>query len=291
MFSKQMVLTIGVVLLIAVCIILISVSGKNPAATSGVESVPISFTAPFQNAVTGSIRFIRDVWRHYFFLISTSIENDRLKKALAESEEKVFQCSEIELSNQRLRTFLNFQKTKTDPVVAAEVIGKDPSPWFRTITIDKGAVDGIRKGLPVVVPEGIIGQVVSASAHYAKVILMIDRNSAVDALVQRSRARGIIKGHSTDRCLFEYVLRKNDVSVGDIVIASGLDGVYPKGLRVGRVSSIIRRNAGIFQEVEVTPYVDFEKLEEVLVVLRASGLSREEEESTLEATRKESEEP
>lgn len=285
-----MVLTIGIVLLIAIGIILISVSGRNPAATSGVESVPVSFVAPFQNAVTGSIRFIRNIWHHYFHLVSTAKENDRLKRALAESEEKIFQCSEIELSNQRLRTFLNFQKTKTDPVVAAEVIGKDPSPWFRTIIIDKGAVDGIRKGLPVVVPEGIIGQVMSASAHYAKVILMIDRNSAVDALVQRSRARGIIKGYSTDRCFFEYVLRKNDVKVGDIVMASGLDGVYPKGLRIGRVSGIVRRNAGIFQQVEVTPYVDFEKLEEVLVVLRSSGISEETEADTPEVSDKESEE-
>ncbi len=270
MFSKQMVLTIGVVFLIAGCIILISVSGRHPAATSGVEGTPVSFVAPFQNAVTSSTRFIRNIWRHYFFLVSTSKENDRLKKALDRSREKIFQCSEIELSNQRLRTFLNFQKTKTDPVLAAEVIGKDPSLWFRTIIIDKGLDDGIRKGLPVVVPEGIIGQVMSASSHYSKVILMIDRNSAVDALVQRSRARGIIKGHSTDQCFFEYVLRKNDVRVGDVVIASGLDGVYPKGLRVGHVSGVIKRNAGIFQQVEVTPYVDFEKLEEVLVVLASS---------------------
>jgi rod shape-determining protein MreC len=118
-----------------------------------------------------------------------------------------------------------------------------------------------------VVPKGIAGQVTEVSSHYSKVLLIIDPNSAVDALVQSDRARGIIKGDAAGRCLFKYVLRKNDIAVGDIVVSSGLDGVFPKGLAVGKVSSIFKPKAGIFQEVTVTPYVDFEKLEEVLVVL------------------------
>jgi rod shape-determining protein MreC len=99
-------------------------------------------------------------------------------------------------------------------------------------------------------------------------MLIIDRNSAVDALVQRSRARGIIKGASADECRFEFVLRKNDVQVGDTVVASGFDGVYPKGLRIGHISDLSERSSDIFYEITVTPYVDFEKLEEVLVILR-----------------------
>jgi rod shape-determining protein MreC len=99
-------------------------------------------------------------------------------------------------------------------------------------------------------------------------MLIIDRNSAVDALVQRSRARGIIKGASADQCRFEFVLRKNDVQVGDTVVASGFDSVYPKGLRIGYVSDLSERSADIFYEITVTPFVDFEKLEEVLVILR-----------------------
>ena len=89
----------------------------------------------------------------------------------------------------------------------------------------------------------------------------------MDALVQRTRSRGLVKGGLGGECLFKYVLRKHEIRVGDTVISSGLDGVYPKGLHIGRISGVIRRNAGIFQQVTVTPYVDFEKLEQVLVML------------------------
>ena len=96
--------------------------------------------------------------------------------------------------------------------------------------------------------------------------MLIDPNSAVDALVQQTRARGIVKGGGPDYCVFDYVLRKHEISVGDTVVSSGLDGVFPKGLRVGRISEIVRLNAGIFQKVSVTPYVDFEILEEVFII-------------------------
>ena len=115
--------------------------------------------------------------------------------------------------------------------------------------------------------EGIVGQIIGVSRWHAKVLLVIDQNSAVDALVQSSRARGIVKGESTERCQLKYVLRKHEINLGDTVISSGLDGVFPKGLRVGRVSSVVRPNSGIFQSVSVAPYVDFETLEEVLIIL------------------------
>ncbi len=258
---------IGVVFLITASIIFLSITVRRPSFSSGPERIPIAIVGPFHTATTHFLRSVRGIWKHYFFLISAARENDRLKKELSHITELNNRCNEIELSNLRLRDFLNFQKSETHNVLAAEVIGKDSSPWFKTIIIDKGLDDGIKKGLPVVVPEGIVGQVINASNHYSKVLLIIDINSAVDALVQRSRAVGIVKGKSIGRCFFKYVLRKNDVQVGDVVVSSGLDGVYPKGLRLGHISEVIKRNSGIFQEVEVTPYVDFEKLEEILIVL------------------------
>ena len=162
---------------------------------------------------------------------------------------------------------LDFQKNISERVVAAEVIGKDPSTWFKTVIIDKGEADGLTRGLPVVMPQGIAGQVIEVANHYSKVMLILDRNSAVDSLVQRTRARGVIKGESTDQFRLDYVLRKKDVRVGDIIVSSGLDGIYPKGLRIGYVSEVIEHDADIFHEVIITPFVDFEKLEEVLVIL------------------------
>ena len=266
MFSKKMFLIVGVIILITVNIILLSFSSKSQS-TFGLGRVGLSLVSPFQELVTRSIRFARDIWEHYFSLVSVAHENENLKKSLNQFVAKSNQWHEIDLANARLRNLLNFQKAPTNKVVAAEVIGKDPSGWFKTIIIDKGKSDGLKKGLSVVLPAGIVGQVIETTSHYSKVMLVIDRNSAVDALVQRSRARGIIKGESADQCQFEFVLRKHDVQIGDTVIASGLDGVYPKGLRIGRVADISQRNADIFYEIAVAPFVDYEKLEEVLVII------------------------
>ncbi len=267
MFSKRTALIVLVVFLIAASMIFLSITVRRPHTSLGAGRISVAIMGPFQAAATRSIISLRDIWKYYFFLISTEKENDRLKKELNRAVEIRNQCNEIRLSNLRLRSFLNFKKTETGEVIAAEVTGKDSSPWFKAVIIDKGLADGVERGMPVVVPEGIVGQVVNVSGRYSKVLLIIDINSAVDALVQRSRARGIIKGRSVGRCLFKYVLRKNDVKVGDTVVSSGLDGVYPKGLRIGHVTGIVRRSSGIFQEVTITPYVDFDKLEEVLVVL------------------------
>lgn len=270
MFSRKMVVIVGLVVLAVANIILLSITSRRGYPSTGGVGVAISLTAPFQKMVSNSLGLVKDIWGHYFFLISVAEENVRLKRALAQAIEKNNQCNELELSNLRLRSLLNFRKIVNEPVLAAEVIGKDPSSWFKTIIIDKGRSEGVQKGLPVLVPEGIAGQVTEVSNHYSKVLLIIDRNSAVDAMVQRTRARGVIKGQPSGRCRFKYVLRKHDVQIGDTVVSSGLDGVFPKGLRVGYVSDFIKRSAGIFQDVSVTPYVDFEKIEEVFVVLSYS---------------------
>ena len=261
-----MVIIVGAVALIVVNIIILSVNSSRYSSYGSGRSA-IFFIAPFQETFTRSVQFLKNIWGHYFFLVSVAKENDNLKKTINHAIYKNNKYREIEISNFRLRNLLNFRKTMTNQVLVAEVVGQDPSPWFKTIIIDKGKSDGVEKGLPVVVPEGIAGQIIDISCNYSKVLLIIDRNSAVDALVQRTRARGLIKGQSDGRCLSKYVLRKNDIKVGDTVVSSGLDGVFPKGLRVGYVTEIVKRNSGIFQEVTVMPYVDFEKLEEVLVVL------------------------
>jgi len=267
MFSKKMVVIVGVILLIAINIIVLSINKRHGDLPYGIGRIAIYTIAPFQNAVTHSIRFVKNVWNQYFFLISVAKENENLKKALSYAIGENEKRNEIELTNYRLRKLLNFKKTIDHQVLPAEIVGKDPSPWYQAILIDKGKSDGVEKGQPVVIPEGIAGQVTEVLNNYSKVLLIIDQNSAVDALVQRTRARGVIKGDSTDRYLFKYVLRKHDVRVGDTIVSSGLDGVFPKGLRIGYVSEVVKPSSGIFQDVTVAPFIDFEKLEEVLVLL------------------------
>ncbi len=273
MFSKKTAMIVAVIIVIAVNITAgIFVSQRR---STGIGDISVSLTAPFQEAFTKSVRFVRDIWRHYFFLVSAAKINDNLKKALSHAVEKENQYKEANLANDRIRRLLEFRKTIADRVVAAEIIGKDPSPWFKSIIIDKGWKDGIKKGLPVLDPEGIVGLVTEVSPNYSKVLLIIDQNSSVDALIQNSRAWGIIRGKSSSQCIFKYVLRKHEIREGDTVVSSGLDGVFPKGVRVGEVSKVTKHKTGaIFQEVFVTPYVDFEKLEEVLIILKSEDLRR-----------------
>jgi len=266
MFSKRMILVAVVIVLVAVNVILLTITGKQTTAPSGLGKGALVVVAPFQKQLTTWVQSIKNIWNHYFFLVATAQENQRLKQALEESHQRLNRLNETELANQRLRHLLGFEDDIPQPMIAARVVGKDPSPWSKTVIVDKGVRDTVREGTPVVIPEGIVGVVVEASARYAKVLLLIDPNSAVDALVQKTRARGIVKGGDADRCVFDYVLRKHDISVGDTVVSSGLDGVFPKGLRVGRISEIVRQNAGIFQKVVVTPFVDFEILEEVFII-------------------------
>jgi rod shape-determining protein MreC len=261
-----MILIAVVIFLVAVNIILLTIAGKNAHAPSGIGRGAMIVLAPFQKQLTRSVQAVKNIWNRYFFLASAARENQRLKKELGLHLQRLNDCAEAELANERLRKLLGFEPDVQQAMLAARVVGRDPSPWAKTIVIDKGTRNSVRQGAPVVVPEGVVGVVVEASARYAKVLLLIDPNSAVDAVVQSSRARGIVKGAGSGFCVFDYVLRKHQVRVGDNVISSGLDGVFPKGLRVGRISEVVRQNAGIFQNVSLTPYVDFEVLEEVFVI-------------------------
>ncbi|MFW5811201.1 MAG: rod shape-determining protein MreC [Thermodesulfobacteriota bacterium] len=267
MFSKKTVLVVGIILFFAVNLIFLSLSIRHHDSSFGTEPYAISVAGPFQNIFSYLIGKIENVWYGYFFLVSAAEENQYLRRALGQAVEKAGRCDELLLSNRRLRRLLDFKDRIDNRVVAAEVIARDPSPWFKSIVINKGKAEGVKVSLPVVIPEGVVGIVTDVSAHYAKVLMLIDRNSAMDALVQRTRARGMIKGAADNLCTFEYVLRRHDVIVGDIIVSSGLDGVFPKGLRVGRVSNIVKQSSGIFQEITVTPFADFETLEEVLVIL------------------------
>lgn len=268
MFSRKTLVIAGLLFLLAVNSVVFSYNyiRKSSFYPAAVETV-LFFVAPLQEGVSNTTGFVENVWSRYFSLVGAAKENERLRRELAEARHKAHLCKENTLLNARLESFLDFEEDVAYETAIADVVGREPTAWFQSIIINKGKTDGVSAGLPVMVPEGIVGQVSGVSGHYAKVLLLIDRNSAVDTMVQRTRARGIVRGLSSSVCNFEFALHKADITIGDIVITSGLDGIFPKGLRVGRVSKIIRRSSGIFQEIEITPSVDFNRLEEVMVIL------------------------
>jgi rod shape-determining protein MreC len=270
MFSKKTMVAAGAIILIVLNGIVFSFNyiRKSSFQAAAVETA-LFFVSPVQELVTGIIDAGEGVWRQYFYLVDTARDNQKLRRNLAIARQRIHALEEIENTNKRLEKIVDFHNSSSLEMQAAEVVAKDPSPWYHTVIINKGRAHGVKKGSPVLVPDGVVGQVTDLSSGYSKVLLIIDRNNAVDGLVQRTRARGVILGDGSQGCRFEFVLRRQDVEVGDLIITSGLDGIYPKGLRIGWVSKVIRRNSGIFQEIEITPSTDFHKLEEVLVVTDA----------------------
>jgi rod shape-determining protein MreC len=196
-------------------------------------------------------------------------ENASLKKKLNHLEIENSKYQELLLANQRLQKLLNFQESTDEPLLPARVIGWDSSGLFKSIIIDKGEDDGLTINMPAVSSEGVVGRVVSVSAHYAQVLLITDQNSAVDGLLQRSRGRGTLKGRGSGQCYFDYVIKTRDVKVGDVIVTSGMGGMFPKGLLLGTVSEIEESPHEFFKQVQVAPAVDLSKVEEVLVVLRS----------------------
>jgi rod shape-determining protein MreC len=273
MFSKKTMVIAGLLFLVVLNGIVFSFnyirkSAFHPAA---VETV-LFFVAPLQEGVSRTTGFAENIWSRYFNLVSVDRENEILRRKLAEAYHEIHFYKEKTLLNERLESFFDFREETAYETVIADVVGREPSAWYQSVIINKGKADGVRVGLPVTIPEGIVGQVTGVSKHYSKVLLIIDRNNAVDAMVQRTRARGIVKGLSSSVCNFEYALHSAEITTGDVVITTGFDGIFPKGLRVGRISKIIRRSSGIFQEIEITPFVDFHRLEEVMVILNPAEI-------------------
>ncbi len=157
------------------------------------------------------------------------------------------------------------------PSISADIIGKDSSLWTHTLIINRGAQDGLKNGMPVIDADGIVGQIVDTSPHYAKVLLAIDPNSAIDVLIQRSRKQGILKG-TGDGFELQYVQKSVDIREGDVAITSGFGDLFPKGLMAGVVSKVVKSRRGMFQKIAITPAVDFQKLETVVVLLAESPL-------------------
>jgi rod shape-determining protein MreC len=201
-----------------------------------------------------------------------------LKQKVTELQEENRRIIEVKLANERLKQLLQFREETPLSMIGAEVIGQDPSSWFKSVTVDKGEKDGVKKGMAVICSVGIIGQILKTAPDYATVLLITDYNSAVDSIVQRTRAKAIVEGKGENRCQLKYLLRTDEVAVGDAVVTSGLGGNFPKGLMVGEVKKVDKKGHGVFQYAELAPSVDMTKLEEVFVIMEPVRSSPPQEE-------------
>jgi rod shape-determining protein MreC len=252
-------------------ILLVSTVGRQQFGSS--HKLILEITGPIHEATTSVLTALGNTWLDYKSLWSVREENKRLQLQLREAWAINNQYREAVATNLRLQKLLNFKETLAPPTLTAQIVGRDPSPWFKTVIIDRGSSDGIQKGMPAVTIEGVVGQILDTSPHYAKVLLAIDPNSAIDVLVQRTRVRGILKGTREGGYLLQYVLKNSDVEENDHVVTSELGGVFPKGLLVGTVSQVIIDRRGMFQQIDIEPSVDFTKLEDMIIIMKKTAFT------------------
>jgi rod shape-determining protein MreC len=244
----------------------LSLSLKRSPALRKVQEMVVSMTAPGLAGLEYVGRSAKQLWQGYFYLVGVRRENAVLQRQLEEYKQREVRFQEAQQALTRLEALLDLKRQVALPVIGARVIAYDPTLWSRSAIINQGKAQGVQEGLPVLAPQGIVGRIVVVYPEYSKVMLIVDRKSGADAMVQRTRIRGMLKGKGGNRCSLEFVPKSADVQVGDLVLASGLVGLYPKGLVFGKVTAANKKNPGVFQEIEVTPNVDLSTLEEVLVV-------------------------
>jgi len=209
---------------------------------------------------------IGNTWTGYINLVSARRENERLKQDLARSQNENIQLQETARAAARLQEFLELKKNAAYHLLAASVIGRDPTNWYRTLMINKGSREGIAVDMGVITPSGVVGRVIKTGPAVSQVLLMTDRNSTVAALTQRSRDEGLVEGTEKGLARIKYLSLLADVKEGDLVLTSGLTGSFPKGLPIGTIGRVTKKELDLFKEAEVIPGMDFSTIEEVLVV-------------------------
>lgn len=250
-------------------VILISAQVNSRHGVPVLESVTFGVFSEVQRGTASGISGFQRVWNGYVDLRQAHVENELLKRQLADAMVEIQQQRASAVRARGLEQLLELRDRSDLRTTAAEIIAAGATPEFRTVSIDKGSRDGVQRDMAVIAPTGVVGRVVIPSTRNAKVQLMIDRNAAAGAVIERSRAQGVIVGTGEPELRLEYVSEVADVVVGDTVVSSGIDGIYPKGFVIGTVTRV-DKSGGAYRSILVEPAVDFSSLEEVLVVLTPS---------------------
>ncbi|HTM09919.1 MAG TPA: rod shape-determining protein MreC [Verrucomicrobiae bacterium] len=251
---------------VLVSLYIIAPAAKGQHRSDPIGPLLIAVMRPLQSGIQASVIGIREFFMNYAALRGVATENDRLKTRVRELEGEKSRLLEEEATNKRLRELMEFRSEWAPKSMTASVIANSASAYFHSLIIDKGKNDGVERGMAVISALGVVGQVVAVTSRNAKVLLVTDPHSGVDAMDQRSRGRGIVSGSLENGPVMKYVKRSEDLKEGDRLVTSGLDGVFPKGLMIGTISKVNKKSVGLFQYIEVSLAVDPERVEEVLVV-------------------------
>ncbi|MGV8073638.1 MAG: rod shape-determining protein MreC [Syntrophobacteraceae bacterium] len=261
-----------ILLFLSVFLYIFSLNFRPPEKMDILQRSLVETLAPMIKVLGKTSGFLEDFVKEYVLLRQLRHDNDALKQQVASLEQKVTDYQEAYVENLRLRRLLDFRNSIQGETIPAQVVLHDMTGWFQTLIADKGLQDEIAPDMAVVNDEGVVGRILDISDRYARVLLITDPGSSVDAVIQRNRVRGILSGKDANSCILKYIRGNMDVQVGDLIITSGKDGIFPKGLRLGIVQGVFKDPVDLFQKIEVKPLVRLSALEELLIIKRANNL-------------------
>ncbi|MCM2350681.1 MAG: rod shape-determining protein MreC [Bacteriovoracaceae bacterium] len=235
------------------------------------QQIVTEVISPVQEGFTSSKESVSSLWENYLLIVNTSKENNVLKKQISRLESDLTSMEEMRKENFRLKRLLNYSDELSHQRVMAQVVGWDSANEFKVIRLNKGTRHGIKTMSPVITDHGLVGYVYRATENYSDVLTILDQNNRVDIVIERTRTHGIVEGVFNFKCALKYIMRNESVEVGDKLITAGVGGIYPKGIKVGMITDISKENFGMTLSIEVAPSVDFDKLEEVLVLIPVEG--------------------
>lgn len=225
----------------------------------------LEFLGPFQRGVTVVASSVADIYDSYLGLMAVRAENKRLHGLVDKYLQELEGFREGYTNYLSLQEQLKYKKTLQFEPLSGRVIGKGGGAWYQTVVVDLGRGDDVVEGMIAFAPKGVVGQVIQVSENYSKILLANAPSSAIDAIVQKNRVRGILKGNGRNGYTLEYVLKNADVAVGDRIVTAGIGGVFPTGMSLGIVSAVYKQRLGMFLEIEVEPVVDTQSLEYVFI--------------------------
>jgi rod shape-determining protein MreC len=231
-----------------------------------VVRLPIEAVASLDQGLSG-------LWQRYVALQGVQDENEKLRQDIEWLRGQNTQLREAAAATERLTDLLQFKEQALPTMVAAQVIGRDATNWYRAIILNKGEGDGIKPDMGVITPAGVVGRVVKTSSATAIVLLVTDPNNAIAGLIQRTRDEGIVEGTQQGFAKLKYIPLLSGVKDGDRVVTSGLVGGFPRGLAIGTITRIDKEEGALFQTAELTPEVDLGRVEEVLIIQAPYGAS------------------
>jgi rod shape-determining protein MreC len=269
-YLKQYRFYITLFLFILIPLVSIDTSTRSSRDYRFYDRGVVYLTSPIQTAISWSLEILVSFFHDYIYLWNSQKHNQIIMEENRRLLNTIVNLRETEQENIRLRKLLHFNENFDVSATVARVIAKDVSTEFRMIRINRGRSSGIEKDMAVLNSEGVVGRVLRTTENTADVVTILDLLSAVDVIVKRSRARGIVEGMTNEIARLKFALRTDDIQPGDLLISSGLGGIFPKGIPLGTVSRVTRLPYGITQSVEVRPSVDFSRLEEVLVITESA---------------------